>query len=95
MLKKIFNTLSASVGLAAVVSAPAYAAGGSGTSVSSLFDEILSVLQGMSVVVVTIAIIWAGYKVLFKGAALMEVAGPLMGAILVGAAPWIADLLVG
>ena len=43
----------------------------------------------------TIAILWAGYKVLFKGAALMEVAGPLMGAVLIGAGPWIAEILVG
>lgn len=80
---------------AAFGSMPAFAAGGSGSTVNTLFDQVLSILQGLSVVVVTIAIIWAGYKVLFKGAALMEVAGPLMGAILIGAAPWLAELLVG
>lgn len=79
----------------ATFAAPAMAAGGTGATVSSLFEEILTILQGLSVVVVTIAILWAGYKVLFKGAALMEVAGPLMGAILIGAAPWLAELLVG
>lgn len=79
----------------AFASSQAFAAGGSGSTVNSLFEQILTILQGLSVVVVTIAIIWAGYKVLFKGAALMEVAGPLMGAILIGASPWLADLLVG
>ena len=95
MKAKTFRSLALSAVVAACSSAPAFAAGGSGTTVNSLFDQILTILQGLSVVVVTIAIIWAGYKVLFKGAALMEVAGPLMGAILIGAAPWIAELLVG
>lgn len=80
----------------ALISSQTLAAGGSGaSSVNSLFEQILSILQGLSVVVVTIAILWAGYKVLFKGAALMEVAGPLMGAVLIGAGPWIAEILVG
>lgn len=78
-----------------LVSSQAFAAGGTGTTVDSMFNEILGILQGLSVVVVTIAVIWAGYKTLFKGAGLMEVAGPLMGAILIGAAPWLAELLVG
>lgn len=71
------------------------AAGGSGTNVNSMFQEILGILQSLAVVVVTVAMIWAGYKTLFKGAGLMEVAGPLMGAILIGSAPWLADILVG
>lgn len=83
--------------LGSVMSSPALAAGGSGAGadVNSLFTEILGVLQGVSVVVVTCAVIWAGYKTLFKGAGLGEVGGPLMGAILIGAAPWLAELLVG
>ena len=82
--------------LLALLSPPSFAAaGGTGTTINSLFEQILTILQGLSVVVVTVAIIWAGYKVLFKGAALMEVAGPVMGAILIGAAPWLAELLVG
>lgn len=73
----------------------AFAAGGSGTDgVYSMFNQILTVLQGLSIVVVTIAFIWAGYKVLFKGANVMEVGGPLLGAVLIGAAPWLADLLL-
>lgn len=86
---------SALVAASFILSSPAFAAGGSGNNVNSMFQEILSILQSLSVVVVTVAVIWAGYKTLFKGAGLMEVAGPLMGAILIGSAPWLAEILVG
>ncbi len=96
MIRKNYvnSTLLAS-GLLLLCSPAFAAAGGSGNNVNSMFNEILGILQGLSVVVVTVAVIWAGYKTLFKGAGLMEVAGPLMGAILIGSAPWLADLLVG
>ena len=79
----------------ALVSTQVLAAGGTGANVESLFRSILTTLQGLGVVVVTIAIIWAGYKVLFKGVAIQEIGGPLAGAILIGAAPWLADLILG
>ena len=66
-----------------------------GTTVNNLFETILAVMQGVAVVIVAIAIIWAGFKILFKGAQLSEVAGPLIGAILIGAAAWLAELMVG
>ncbi len=72
----------------------AFAAGGT-QSVNNLFQQILDVLQNVSLVVVTIAIIWAGYKVLFVGNSMQEVSKPLLGAIMIGAAPWIAELFVG
>lgn len=72
----------------------AWAAGGT-QSVNNLFETFLDVLQGLSVVVVTIAVSWAGYKVLFLGNTMQEVSKPLLGAILIGSAPWIADLFVG
>ena len=43
----------------------------------------------------TIALVWAGYKIIFTSATLQQVAGPFLGAVLVAAAPWLADLLVG
>lgn len=95
-MKFLPRTLVPAAVVSSLVASPAFAAaGGSGTDVNTLFTEILGVLQGVSVVVVTCAVIWAGYKTLFKGAGLQEVAGPLMGAILIGAAPWLADILVG
>lgn len=79
----------------ALATSQAMAAGGTGQNVNTLFQAILTSLQGLGVVVVTIAIIWAGYKVLFKGVAIQEIGGPLAGAILIGAAPWLADLILG
>ena len=79
----------------ALLATPAFAAGGSGSSVDTLFNTILTTLQGLSLVVVTIAIMWAGYKMLFKGASIMDIGGPVLAAIAIGAAPWLAELLVG
>lgn len=73
---------------------PALAASGT-QSINTLFTQILTVLQGVSVVVVTCALVWAGYRVMYTEASIRQVAGPVMGAILVAAAPWLADLLVG
>ncbi len=94
--KLLPRTLVPAAVVGSLISSTALAApGGTGTDVNTLFNEILTVLQGISVVVVTCAVIWAGYKTLFKGAGLTEVGGPLMGAILIGAAPWLAEILVG
>lgn len=73
---------------------PALAAAGT-QSVNNLFQTILGVLQGVSLVVVTISILWAGYKMIFTAATIQHVAGPFLGAIVVAAAPWLAELLVG
>ena len=74
---------------------PALAAAGT-QSINTLFQTILTTLQGVSLVVVTIiALVWAGYKIIFTSATLQQVAGPFLGAVLVAAAPWLADLLVG
>lgn len=73
---------------------PALAAAGT-QSVNKLFQTILTTLQGVSLVVVTIALVWAGYKIIFTSASLQQVAGPFLGAVLVAAAPWLAQLLVG
>lgn len=75
---------------AAAVAAP----GGGTTSVETLFGTIKTTMENVSLVVVTIAVIWAGYKVLFQGNQLQEVAKPLIGGIMIGAAGWIASLLV-
>lgn len=89
-MKKLYLTLTL-----ALLSSQVLAAGGSGTNVTTLFETILSILQSLGVVVVTIAIVWAGYKILFKGVSIQEIGGPLAGAILIGAAPWLASLILG
>lgn len=79
----------------AFASTAALAAGGvSGESVTTLFETVLDVLQLASVPVVTIAVCWAGYKVIWGGSAIQEVGPLVVGAILIGASPWVAELLV-
>lgn len=79
----------------AVASGAALAAGGvSGESVQTLFETVLDVLQTASVPIVTIAVCWAGYKVIWGGSAIQEVGPLVVGAILIGASPWVAELLV-
>ena len=94
MNMKKFSALFAAVGLA-LLSGAAMAAGGvSGESIETLFETVLDALQMASVPVVTIAVCWAGYKVIWGGSAIQEVGPLVVGAILIGARPWVAELLV-
>lgn len=81
---------------AALTTSPqlALAAGGSGSSVTGVFEQILDVTKSVSPVVGTLALVWAGYKVMWMGVAIREIAGPLMGALLIVAAPWLIDVLM-
>ncbi|OBV30140.1 conjugal transfer protein TraC [Helicobacter sp. CLO-3] len=71
----------------------AFAAGGL-DKVNSLMSVVSTALYAVGVVVLTIAIMWAGFKIMFQGQTLREVAPPLLGGILVGAASGIAGLLI-
>lgn len=64
-------------------------------SVTNFFNTIQGTLQTVSLVVVTISVMWAGFRVLFMGNAFQEVAKPLLGGIMIGSAGWIASLFVG
>lgn len=79
----------------AMLTNTAFAAVPQGKEINELFETILKYLNGASIAVVTIALLWAGYKVLFQGNTIQEVAKPLLGAVLIGASPWIAQLLLG
>jgi type IV secretion system protein VirB2 len=59
------------------------------------FNNIGVVLNAISIIVVTIAIIFTGYKVAFAHARISEVAPVLIGAILIGAASQIAKMFLG
>lgn len=62
---------------------------------NEFIDNVLSILRGVSLGVVTIAIIWAGYKFLFKKADLTEVGMILAGGMLIGGAAELARYLIG
>lgn len=73
---------------------PALAAGGL-EKVNSFMENILDVLRGISIVVVTIAIMWAGYKYLFRRAEIAECAKILGGGLLIGGASELTQYLLG
>ncbi|MDT3268704.1 TrbC/VirB2 family protein [Pseudomonas amygdali pv. morsprunorum] len=64
------------------------------TKASTLLEKVSTGLLALSLVTVTIAVLWVGYKVLFGGNTLRECAPIIIGAILIASASEIARLLV-
>lgn len=60
----------------------------------TLLDAVSTGLTALSLVTVTLATLWVGYKVLFGGRTLRECASVIMGAILIASASEIANMLV-
>ena len=90
-MKTNFSAARAAV-LAPLTLFSTFAAAAEGTTnVNTLFQTILDTMQG---VLATIAFVYAGFKMLFLRASLEQVAGPLIGGVVIGAAAWIANLLV-
>ncbi len=75
-----------------LVAAPAFAQGLG--SVNTFLNTVVSLLKGAGVLIVTVAIMWCGYKMIFKGASFSEVALIFVGGLLIGAAATIAGYLV-
>lgn len=71
--------------------------GGSGgvQKVNTFLQNILAALNGASIAVVTIAIIWAGYKFLFRNADMKECLMIVGGGLLIGGAAELASYLLG
>lgn len=59
----------------------------------TLMDSVKSGLIGLSTVTVILAIIWCGYKILFGGSTMREMAPILIGAVVLGGATEIGNLL--
>jgi type IV secretion system protein VirB2 len=57
-------------------------------------NNVNTILVTISIAVVTIAIIWAGFKMIFQGARLADVANVLIGGTLVGGAAAFASYIV-
>lgn len=94
--KRVFNRgLLVLLTFAAVFAAePALAQVGGLDKVNTFMDNVLAVLRGVSITTVTIAIIWAGYKFLFKHADIAEVGKILAGGLLIGGAAELANYLL-
>lgn len=70
------------------------AAGAAGTKIQGFFADISGILKTVSVVVITIAIIFSGYQIAFAHKRISDVAPILIGALLIGGASQIAAMLV-
>ena len=74
----------------------ALAGGGGGLGgVTKIFTDVHAALKGAAVVVITVAFCVAGYKVVFGGRTIQEVAPILIGGIIIGSASYLATLVVG
>ena len=73
--------------------APAQVQGGF-DKIGTTVTNVNTILVTISVAVVTIAIIWAGFKMIFQGARLADVANVLIGGTLVGGAAAFASYIV-
>lgn len=78
--------------VALFAAAPAYAQGVE--KVNTFIENVLLILRTISIGVVTIAVMWAGYKYLFKHADLGEVGKILAGGLLIGGAAELANFLL-
>ena len=75
-----------------LLTSPAYA---EFQKAKTLLTRVEQGLRGLSLVTVTIAVLWVGYKVLFGGSTIQECAPIIIGAILIASAAEVAKLLVG
>jgi type IV secretion system protein VirB2 len=68
--------------------------GGLGETACGFLSNITGVLNAVSIVVVTIAVIFSGYQIAFAHKRISEVAPVMIGGILIGAASQIAKLFL-
>lgn len=91
--QNILSVMALAVVAALMVAEPAFAQGGL-DKVNTFVENVLAVLRGISIGVVTIAIMWAGYKFLFKHADMAECGKILAGGLLIGGAAELAAYLL-
>jgi len=77
-----------------LAASPAFAATGGISSVNSILQWVATTLTSVAVLVITIAIIWCGYKFAFAHARVMELVPVFVGAILIGGASEIASMML-
>ena len=66
-----------------------------GAKVSGFFTKIIAALKPISLAIVTIAFIFAGYQIAFNHKRVIDVAPILVGAIVIGAAAQLASWFLG
>lgn len=96
-MKNLMNPKNSSVMLALAmgllfITQPAMAAGLD--DIKGFLTEVHTALKGVGVIVVTIAFVIAGYKIIFGGQTVREVAPIVIGGLVIGAASYLAGLII-
>jgi type IV secretion system protein VirB2 len=87
--------LRSRVGAAVLAALMPIAANSQGfTKINTTVTNVQAILVAISIGIVTIAIIWAGMKMIFQGARLADVANVLIGGTLIGGAAAFASFIV-
>ena len=79
------------VTLLALTASPAFA---QISKVNTVMANVQTVLVGVAVTVVTVAIMWAGFKMIFQHAKWTEISNIVIGSIFIGGAAGIAAWLI-
>ena len=64
------------------------------TAGASTLSAIATWMKYIGITVLTIAFMWCGGKMWFSGVQIRELAGPMLGGVIFGAAPLIVSLLM-
>ena len=84
----VFTVCAAAAGLPHLARAQGF------DKINTTVTNVNAILVTVSIAVVTIAIIWAGFKMIFQGARLADVANVLIGGTLIGGAAAFANYIV-
>lgn len=90
-LKAAVNPVS--LGVLMVFSAPQAFADGF-TRANTVMEKVSTGLHGLAAITITVAVIWVGYKTLWKGESLSQCAYIIIGGILIGGGSEIGALLM-
>lgn len=75
---------------------PSFAqAGGVESRATAFMDNVISILRAVSIGAVTIAVMICGYGIAFGGKTFRDVAPILIGGVIIGAASYIASMIMG
>ena len=61
---------------------------------SSILQKVATALKALGVIILTLALMWTGYQIMWKSAKFQEIATPVIGGIIVGSAAVIAGIIM-
>ncbi|PAV02515.1 TriB protein [Arsenophonus sp. ENCA] len=62
---------------------------------TTIMQKVATGLHGLAAITITVAVIWVGYKTLWKGESLSQCGNIIIGGILIGGGTEIGALLMG